>query len=369
MLKQVSYILIPFLLLSVLCAATQYGPKYTNLRYLGMGNARLALVDDGTAVFFNPAGLNNYYDHLTLYGEPVRFVFGPSFFKGANFLVKHVGKLSDPTKPTNEYYNDFAAIDGLWTTFGYIPEFRCNTRNMGVGLNINFQPQIALESGLYSPKVGIGVTNDVVLAAGAANRFGRRWSIGLNTKFIYRIIKKAEFLDVTDAIVFGRTLEKQSALTAINKFAEIKRGIGFDFGAIYHAGLTKYALVLQDFPTFLQGTLVHPGLNVGVAHHVGSLQLNPKLNKFLEDCIFAFDIHDFFGSGSFLKKIHMGGEIKIANLDIQGGFNQGYPTFGMTLKWWIFKAFYVNFTEERGQYVGELPFPAHVIGASMDISL
>jgi hypothetical protein len=347
-----------------------FGPRYRNMDRMSMGNAGIALADDGSSVFYNPAGLNNYFEYLTLYGEPLRLTFGPSFYDMLNFLAKNISKLSDPTEIDNDYYDDFAPIDGTWSTFGYTPEFRANTNNMGIGITTNLQPNIMLESGLYAPKIGIGVQNDLILAGGIAKRFKRRFSAGINMKYFYRTVKPDTVLGVDSAIYFAvEAAGALGSLDAIKEFARTHHGMGFDFGMIYHAGLTKYGVVLQDFPTFLSGRLVHPALNVGVGRHLGVLQLNNQIGSYIKDITMALDIHDFFGPGIFRKKIHMGLNLDSKIMELALGLNQGYPTFGITLKYWLLRFQYVYFKEEHGRYIGQIPFSMHVISISMDISI
>jgi len=361
-------------LLVINTLATTRGPLYRDIRRMGMGLSGLALADNGSAIFYNPAGLNLYDKHMTLYADPLRFGFGNAFTDLIDFLINNLAFLSDPTNPTQEVLDDFAKIDGQWSTFSYSPEARFNTKNFGVGLTMNFQPRISLESGLYMPKIGIGtstelVKTDINVAAGISKRFARIYSVGVAAKYFYRIDKATGYLGVDSAIIFGNDAQSAfGSIGAIKDFAQPRNGVGIDIGLIRHAGLTKYALVLQDFPTWLSNKVVHPSVNVGVGHHMGLVQIAPGYGNFLQNIGWALDVLDWFGPGSFFLKIHGGVEIELSNFIFRTGINQGYFTFGSDARFGIFKISYVRFVEELGKYPGQIKEGTHMATAVVDIT-
>lgn len=69
------------------------------------------------------------------------------------------------------------------------------------------------------------------------------------------------------------------------------------------------------------------------------------------------------------KKLHLGMELDLPLIDVQAGLNEGYPTFGMGLDFFLFRIDAASYTEETGVYPGQLPSQRFKIALSMEFSV
>jgi len=97
-------------------------------------------------------------------------------------------------------------------------------------------------------------------------------------------------------------------------------------------------------------------------------------NKFVplnRHFVFAMDVDDLTNTNeklvgqTFFKKVHVGGEYQTKMLSLRGGFNSGYPSFGVGLNLWLVKLDYAFYGDELGMYAGQIVEWNHMISASI----
>lgn len=68
------------------------------------------------------------------------------------------------------------------------------------------------------------------------------------------------------------------------------------------------------------------------------------------------------------KKIHMGMEVSLANMDFRTGFYQGYTSYGAGIDFWLFRLEGALYSVEQGAYAGQTPEQRGQISLSVDLS-
>jgi len=237
-----------------------------------------------------------------------------------------------------------------------------------------------VNSGILIPTVDIQGRADVVAPVAFGMKFmDNRLAVGAMPKLLKRVRvdeKRMTFLEMED-------FDVQEQLGS---------GVGLDMGVIYkltdkmnvgaawkdatfpllsgteitYGAEWKEAKSTSTAPTLLPGytAKIPSQLNVGMSY---------KLTKRL---LLSFDIYDIWHSknkvlwGSTLwPKIHAGCELDLFNF-LRGrvGINQGYPTFGFDVNFWLFNIEYARWADECGFYAGDLAEWQHKVAVTMRYS-
>lgn len=345
-------------LLTILAVNAEMGPSYKGVRSMGMGNAVTAVVDDRYALYNNPAGLN-MFDGNFEFSASLPFFVNSNVKDLLDFVMSHKQNLGDPDKLDRGTIEASYKIDGVWTTVGLAPEISFMSPFMGAGAYITFPPHLTYETGPLIPKLGMGGVSDFVLMAGSARRVLRTLSLGVSAKYVHRYYMKDQFLTYTETKGMAKKLQSSTtgALTAFQDLVNPTQGAGLDVGALYHFGLFRMGISIQDFPTYIGNKFMTPQLNIGAAYKIAQLMELPLI----DDMTAAIDFRNLAAYGNFFTKVHMGIETRLKNADLRVGINQGYPTFGIGFTYFFLTMNYVYYTEELGIYPGQNPLSTHLL--------
>jgi hypothetical protein len=88
---------------------------------------------------------------------------------------------------------------------------------------------------------------------------------------------------------------------------------------------------------------------------------------------FAADVRDVLSTderlleATFWKKLHLGAEVRLSVFSLRGGFNSGYPTFGLgaRIPYLGLRADYAFWGDELGRYAGQMPSWNHQISLAL----
>lgn len=69
------------------------------------------------------------------------------------------------------------------------------------------------------------------------------------------------------------------------------------------------------------------------------------------------------------KKVHFGAELGLPLIDLRAGLNQGYPTLGVGLDFFLLRVDLAQYTEELGVYPGQTPSARYKLSISLDLSV
>ena len=329
--------------------AEEFPSLYRGIRPLGMGNAFITVADDENTLFYNPAGLND--------------VKG---FGGIEIL----NPIIEFSQVGLDAYSDFKDIDSNNVT----EVTNVLTKYIGerFSLRTSFYPNIIFHN------FGVGALGQVSFSGEVRNRVNPQVNVdgkadvGGVVGFAYGFREKKVQVGVALKFVQRQSFQKTYYATDIasanfdpsNDFSDLKKtGTGFsgDVGVKVNPEWPlrpSIGLVLQNIGDLNldEAGKIPQQLNAGVSIH-------PDLWIFKNTL--ALDVVDLTknveGEDDFYKRVHMGAEIKLPYiLSLRVGANQGYPSFGATIDFWILKLAYAYYKEELGAVAGQKDDARHV---------
>jgi hypothetical protein len=315
------------------------------IRSLGMGGVRIASGEEASVIFWNPAALR--------YSQGLRldlFDFGV----GTNGLQNY------------QDFQNIGTIDGLESlsplygkpiTVGLNTYAAMSLPNIGFGVyNEGFTDLMVNNPSL--PELNVKFFNDYGYSLGGAYGWGG-FSMGLALKRITRMGGSqsigADQLDGFDT----------SGITSM--FNDVGVGYGMDLGMMYRA------------PTLFNPTISLAWQNVG--HTQFQLSRGLRAPDGIRDNVTAsasingdaglvgmaagIEYRHIGTPGEQLgKKIHMGAEVSLLNIDLRAGFYQGYTSYGLGLDLFLFQVDAALYSVERGAYPGQTPDQRVNVGIS-----
>ncbi|MBI3597939.1 MAG: hypothetical protein HY201_00540 [Nitrospirae bacterium] len=332
---------------------------YEGIRPLGMGGAFTAVADDGNAIFYNPAGLNQIkgfgrFDIINLTVE---------LNKNALDLIKDAKEISDISDP-NE--NSDKAIDLINKNIGERFHLKAALfphivfHNFGFGILAQGVLNGAIHNPLASNTLEVRGTADLAVMTAGAYRFkvkGRPLILGLTAKAINR--NKLDKETYTTREIIDGEFKIQKELNPENGFA-------LDVGALYPIPIFLNPTVGLSLQNIVGGDLgdagkLPPQVNLGVA-------LRPEIG-FGKVVIAAdwVDVAQQVGTDKDIaKRLHAGVEYQFpVILTLRAGLAQGYPSFGTTFSLWLVRFSYAYYISEIGAFAGQQPDPRHVVQLSV----
>lgn len=316
-----------------------------NIRSLGMGGVRIASGEEATVMLWNPAGLH-FSEGLRL--DLFDLGVGTNGYQTYE-TFQNIGTISD--------LNSLGPLYGVPINLGLNGYAAASLPNFGAAVFSEGYTDMMFNNPAF-PELNVQYFNDYGYAIGGAFGTGGL-GFGMTVK---RIIRSggiqtigAESLDGLDT----------STLTSI--FTDEGVGYGLDLGVMYKAPVIfsptlslAWQNVGQTQFQLSKGTVTPPGIRDNV-----SLGMSIDGSVGLAGMAAGFEYRHIGLQGEQLgKKIHMGLELSLLNMDFRAGFYQGYPTYGFGLDLFLFQFDAALHTVERGVYPGQTPDQRINIGIS-----
>jgi hypothetical protein len=351
------------------------GPQYLSGRALGMGGAFVALSDDYSGIYYNPAGLARLNTPLDA-GMALKFDAGDLFGVAGdalNVAGAHSNSFSsvDSMAADNTLVDDIMIFDRRPITLGTGPEMHFAARStdpdfpLGIGSAwfLGSQGRFMLDKGIYIPAAASRIRTDFVAKVAGAVQPLPGLCIGLSpTVATFRILEQS--ISIQEYASAGDTLQNQLD-------AEQERiyrpgfGFGLSAGALYDIVPTELRIGAVIYNLFLS----IDRKDVPVTYSFGLAYLPAVLRNqgLLRYVNFAVDIEDAFADKDFLQKVDFGGEMNLSLAQIRGGFKGGYPSYGLLANLYILQFEFTSWAEEAGLYVGQLEDRHYMFGLRLGI--
>ncbi len=353
----------------------QIHQEYTSTRALGMGNAYVAVVDDHSSLFYNPAALALRKDtQLRMFLRAGADKDVVSFYND----IKNAGK--DDNKIN-------AAIEKNYQDHLY---FRAPTLgavlvrpHWGLAiLPVDFDVDLALHRSVAA-SIFVNAYLDSTVAWGYGNFVQVPWfnnkkypvAVGATVKFLHRAY-------YSDVIQSAEIASGQDLVSLTN--AEEGGTVDVDMGALYTVPVADDAKIKPSF-----GLMVRNVIDEGFPIKMRFLNKNasppPRLQRRLDvgtklglptfwvfDPKIAFDVRDIgYDSWTPMKGLHAGAELywKMYNWwkgHWSVGINQGYWTAGFGARMAIFQLDLASWGEEVGTTDAKHESRRYILEASLD---
>jgi|GEM_PF-3011240 len=358
-----------FIILTGIGFSAVKGPKYYDLRSMGMGNTTVAVTTDRTAIFHNPAGLSLLKDKIDVSISPLMMGIDGKFGTIVRAMAEQGDKLSDLAEIDQDFMDMLSDVDGEWVGLEYTPEITVAAKNLGFGIYSNFPIGMRIESGHLIPKLGLRGQRDLVFtwAVGVPLRTDKI-HCGVSVEYLQRTPLDETILSYSQTFNYFDQITGGSVLGVVGDFAEVQHGVSFDVGFMHNLKGFRIAYGIQDILGVVGGKMVlPPQIDAGCAYYF------PQVEKteFIDNLIVSVEMSDIFGVEPVtekyehpVKKLHFGAELDMHYAAIRLGLNQGYPTAGLGLRFGVFSLDYVYFTEELGYYPGQFPRTKHILALS-----
>lgn len=325
--------------------AAELGAYGQNLRSLGMGGVRVANGEQASVILWNPAGL--------AFNKGLRvdlFDFGGGTNSYQNFqTLQEMGTIQDLSdldplygKPIWAGLNGYAAV---------------SLANFGFAVFNEGFADIQVNNPIF-PEMQVKYFNDYGYAIGGAFETGGL-SFGIAGK---RISRTGGYQTIGADL-----LDDLDTSQLISTFTDEGVGYGLDLGLMYKAPTPlnpTLSLAWQNVgQTELQlsrGSVVPDGIR-------DNLTLGASVSTDLGLAGFAAgaEVRHLTNSKEQLgKKIHLGAELSLLNVDVRAGLYQGYPSYGVGFDLFLFQVDAAMYSVERGAYPGQTPDQRIHVGLS-----
>jgi len=337
-----------FLILSIESRASLVRPGYEFARATGMGNAFIALADDATSIFYNPAGLAK--------NKSVRF-----HLVDTQLLVDNMDSL---TRLKNAVFDGQTenALNPDKQSLGFSFKPTLITPYFGLSLYSHGFGLFELQS-LQGENAEVFALNDLGAALAFGIPFSDYFSFGFGIKAIQRT--SIELNKPVSELLAELGLDSLSVTsdpwTALKRYSTV--GYGFPLSAGFLITLpqvTRSSPVIQFAATAenLGGTSFSktgdanaPG-RIDTSYHLGSLLQYPLNKKFVLNL--TTDLRDQFRGLSFLKTFHTGAELRHKFFGVRAGLSEGYATYGFSLEFPPHtKLHFSSYAKETGENLWE----------------
>lgn len=320
-------------------AQAQLPMGWVSARSLGMGNAYTAVVDNGDAIFYNPAGLARVSGiHWTVL-DPRAAINSPE-----NLQMSGELNTSDVAAMIDKFYGKriWGGIAGgksaIWLPYFAVAAYQ----NSEVGAYVGSSPNTRLDLNYYFDYGGaLGMAADLVPGF---------LSLGASVKYINRTGTISQIGPSTLAGVDAEKLKSEMQ----------RRGVGYgvDFGALLRfpgqvspsisfvyrdAGITSFSH--EDGagpPTSIRSEML---VGAGLKFDLPLVTITPAID---------FRYVNWTGVATGLG-INAGVEVSLPLLDLRAGMSQGYYTAGAGIDLGILQIDAATWAVELGAYPGQHP--------------
>jgi hypothetical protein len=323
----------------------QYPAPYSGVRPLGMGNAFIAVADDESALFYNPAGLSRLsMTQIAIFNPLIE-----TSKKSIDFVLDAEDTDLDDTGEVADLLKEYVGEHQHFRV-GIFPHVGFNMANMGV--MIGGLAQSTIDADIRNPvwpEAYVDIVTDYGILGGAGLKLpitGLR--AGATLKFIQR--------ESLDEVYTATDIAADDFEDRLEDDYYSGSGLSADIGVIYELPYvwifdTNVALVAQNIPGMDMGdasdidTQVHFGLSMEKSFTAFSL-------------VSAFDYRDITGAvegnDDISKKIHLGTELKFLRaFSVRAGLNQGYFSAGATMDFLFMRFEFATYAAEVGEYGGQ----------------
>lgn len=319
-----------------------------DLRNLGMGGVRTFNGDQASVMMWNPAGL--------------------AFINGVRWDIVNLGMgiNGQDAYDLSQSISDVQGLDDLGAFYGK-PIWIGGNGNTSLAFpyfGITFYDNLYTDFFLNNPvlpELKVKYFNDVGIMLGSAFAVGD-FSFGVSVKQINRL--------GGDKLIGADLLADIDSDALAEQFQDGGIAYGLDAGMMYRFPLPltpTLSLAWQDVgDTSFQKTR---GLNAPTAIQ-DNLTLGASVSgeTLLAGFSAGLEYRHINTTGEQIgKKIHMGAEINLLNVDLRAGLYQGYPTYGLGVDLFLIQLEAAVFTVERGAYPGQTPEQRMQVGISSSI--
>lgn len=374
------------LFIALLAVSAEAAVRARSWRALGMGNAGVAVADDGEAIHINPAGLTQLggkgsflpLDTLGYKRNRVDFwILGVGVgadpgiaFKAYRFndrndsTIKAAGK--DPTAllKDKQLLNEIYQFDRLPIPVQSNYDVMLAFRNYGISFWSQDDFTFQFDRGALTPKIGIELKSTSALEFATSRAFiDDRLSLG----FGYRVLsinRQAREYDILE-LSSDSALKKNGQDLLEESTSDLRRseewGHGIDMGVLWYQkpGL-RYGASIQNLGMKQGGQFVTPSLSVGMAWSPRFIQSNRAWSRKMNFAISLDNLLDDTLGYKPLSKLNLGGEYEMTFIPyvlvgrVSGGLMGGYPTFGASGTILTFlRGDFLTYAEEAGHFTGE----------------
>lgn len=344
-------VLILFILLHATANAADIG---LSVRALGMGNAYTSVVNNGDAIFYNPAGLAKMSGLNWTIIDPAIGINNLESYQDYADLFEDA---NDVNGIINELYGDSVTLYG-----GAKSLFSLGGLSFGVYgvLDSNF----LINNPAY-PNIETTYRVDYGFVAGwGFELVPQMLDIGIQSR---RVTRQGGNLPIGVSTI--ATLDSETIQNELNRNGT---AYAFDLGAtLTFPGALKPTV---SFSWRDMGDTTFRASDGAVApepvkqEHIVGLGFN--FESALMDIRPAIDFRFLNDSNVQLgKKLNMGVEISWPIIDIRAGFHQGYYTLGTSFDLWVFRLDAATYGVELGEYPGQLEDRRYMLQLSFEFGV
>jgi hypothetical protein len=354
---------------------TRYFPQ---LRPLLMGDAYVAVGDEASTVFYNPAGIANLPAASTEISLPLpQLVLGP-IFRDA---------LVDPEAVSNRYnhltpsgFRDLLGTRLYSDVTLRLPFITLAERGVAFGFGVDALVNTEILGNPVLPALHLELHADALLFLTVAGRPTENLSLGITPKLINRI-------GIDKVFTFGELFATSSTVNLDNHpdFQDLKNGTAYTAGGVDLGFIYRFPFWETWEPRFGASLLNIGGYDTqlglkGIEFGRRPTPFDPPLGGELPQInsvgfaispiyygiryTVAFDVVDVtrtvLPGNDWYKRTRLGMEVGIgvkrdgtALFSVLGGYNGTHPSFGFLTRVWIFEAGMGTYEVELGEKAGD----------------
>ncbi len=324
-------------------------------RALGMGNAYTAVVNNGDAIFYNPAGLAKMGGFRWTILDPG---IATNTYDSYQRYLDIAEDSSDVSEIINDLYGEEVTVYTGMKTLLSFGSFAFGAYGVVDGNFLVNNPVFPNIETVYRVDYGF-------VAGGGFEMIPELLHMGLQAR---RVSRQGGALPIGVSTI--ATLDSD---TIQNELDRSGIGYAFDWGmTLQFPGALKPTLAFtwRD----MGNTSFEPTTEGGVApdpvQQEQIIGLGINYESLLMDIRPAIDYRFVNDSNTQLgKKLNMGIEFSWPLIDIRGGFHQGYYTLGTSFDLWIMRVDAATYGVELGEYPGQLEDRRYMLQISFEFGV
>jgi len=351
-----------------------------NVASQAMGGASVAVSGADNAFFYNPASLGDVTERklnicdLTARVNSASYSY-VSFYRKNRSNIHKIETLDDEVQEDlYQKSRDVGERAGqAHFTFASALPVTYTQHDFGIGIYSlgNVVGEIA-PGALSLPLVDARIQTDVLVIISKSIRLenfaSEKISVGVSAKYLARGI-----------------YQKRKALPGFTKDEDFDKymgeSYGLDIGGLYRLskrvslGIGLYDIFASNFNwKITRNTLISqvPESNIDPSMRIGcAIQPFKSSYNMINDLMFAIDYDQPFDEDiSFFKKIYAGAQTQFRRIvRLRAGFYQGYPSWGIGIRYKFIKIDYTFYSNELGKYPGQISNYQHAMRLQCGIIL